>query len=227
MIQAQDNSLTDRAARTYRNGDGTNRTQYLSFYAGDTFSHGRLTLDLGVRYAPDAGVVAANGNGRELTNYEGYSATYNGIELSVIKRMSYRRMMRAAFAWNDPREQVNVNGAYDLGYGFEVAGNLFGRQGNPYPIFQPAALGFDGTIRVLVSPEIDTFRFDDVWNLDRRAAKTLRYDRLNLQLVADLFNVLNANTELNRQRNITNPNFGRLTQNLSPRILRFGVRIGF
>ena len=74
---------------------------------------------------------------------------------------------------------------------------------------------------------VDTFRFDDVWNLDLRAAKTLRYDRLYLQLVADLFNVLNANTELNRQRNITNPNFGSLTQNLSPRILRFGVRFGF
>jgi Carboxypeptidase regulatory-like domain/TonB-dependent Receptor Plug Domain len=222
-------------------------------------------------FAPDAAVVAANGNGRELTNYEGYSTTYNGIELSVIKRMSNRWMMRAAFAYNNPREhydtgrnvlgnptryessslvdggvlaprsagsgagdvfvngkwQINVNGAYDLGRGFEVAGNLFARQGNPYPIFEPAALGVDGTIRVLVSPEIDTFRFDDIWNLDLRLAKNLDFDRLNLQLVADLFNVMNANTELNRQRNITNPNFERLTQNLSPRILRFGVRVGF
>jgi hypothetical protein len=38
---------------------------------------------------------------------------------------------------------------------------------------------------------------------------------------------MNANTELNRQRNITSSAFGRLTQNLSPRILRFGVRVGF
>jgi len=80
---------------------------------------------------------------------------------------------------------------------------------------------------VLVSPEVDTFRFDDIWNLDLRAAKTFQYDRMNLQLVADLFNVMNANTELNRQRNIASPSFGRLTQNLSPRILRFGVRVGF
>ena len=222
-------------------------------------------------FAANEDLVAANGNGRELTNYDGYSTTYSGIEVSVIKRMSNRWMMRAGFAWNDPREhydvarnilgnptryesssledggvlaprsagsgagdvfvngkwQINVNGAYDLGRGFEVAGNLFGRQGNPNPIFEPAALGVDGTIRVLVSPELDTFRFDDVWNLDLRAAKNIQFERLNLQLVADLFNVMNANTELNRQRNITNPNFGRLTQNLSPRILRFGVRVGF
>ena len=223
-------------------------------------------------FAPDAAKVAANGNGREITNFDGYSTTYNGLEVSLIKRMSNRWMMRAAFAWNDPREhydaparnvlgnptpyessplvdggvlaprsagsgsgdvfvhgkwQINVNGAYDLGRGFEIAGNLFGRQGNPYPIFQPVALGLDGTIRVLVSPEIDTFRFDDLWNLDLRAAKSFQYDRLNVQLVADLFNVMNANTELNRQRNITSTSFGRLTQNLSPRILRFGIRVGF
>jgi hypothetical protein len=223
-------------------------------------------------FAPDAEKVAANGNGRQLTNYDGYSTTYKGLELSVIKRMSNRWMLRAGFAWNDPREhydaparnllgnptryessplvdggplaprsagsgsgdvfvngkwQLNVNGAYDLGRGFEVAGNLFGRQGNPYPIFQPAALGLDGTIRVLVSPEIDTFRFDDIWNLDLRGSKTIQYERFNLQLIADLFNVMNANTELNRQRNITSGTFGRLTQNLSPRILRFGVRVGF
>ena len=48
-----------------------------------------------------------------------------------------------------------------------------------------------------------------------------------MQLVADLFNVMNANTELNRQRNITSAAFGQLTQNLSPRILRFGMRLTF
>ncbi len=223
-------------------------------------------------FAPNSALIAANGNGRELTNYDGYHTTYNGIELSVVKRMSNRWMMRGGFAWNNPREhydadarnllgnptryessslvdggivaqrsagsgagdvfvngqwQINVNGAYDLGRGFEVAGNFFGRQGNPYPIFQSATLGNDGSMRVLVSPELDTFRFDDIWNLDLRGSKTFTYQRLNMQLVADLFNVFNANTELNRQRNVLSPAFGQLTQNLSPRILRFGVRFGF
>jgi hypothetical protein len=39
--------------------------------------------------------------------------------------------------------------------------------------------------------------------------------------------VFNANPVLNRQRNITNAAFNRITQNLSPRILRFGIRVGF
>ena len=80
---------------------------------------------------------------------------------------------------------------------------------------------------MLVSPDIDTFRFDDTWNLDLRLSKSLTYRRFRAQLVADLFNVWNANTELNRQRNATSPTFNVLTQNLSPRILRVGARIGF
>jgi hypothetical protein len=80
---------------------------------------------------------------------------------------------------------------------------------------------------VLVSPEIDTFRFDDLWNLDLRGSKTFEYQLFNLQLIADLLNVMNANTELNRQRNLASASFGALTQNLSPRILRFGLRLGF
>jgi hypothetical protein len=223
-------------------------------------------------FAPLETAVDANGTGRELRNYEGYSTSYNGLEVSVVKRLSDRWMMRAGFGWNNPREhwegdrrnalgnptryessplvdggalaprssgsgsgdvfvngqwQVNVNGAYQLPGDVEVAGSLFGRQGNPYPIFVSAPLGLDGTMRVLVSPEIDTFRFDSLWNLDLRGSKTFEYQRLNLQVIADLFNVMNANTELNRQRNANSTSYGRLTQNLSPRILRLGVRLGF
>ena len=64
-------------------------------------------------------------------------------------------------------------------------------------------------------------------SFDARVSKRFTLDRLNLQLIADAFNVLNANTELQRERNVGSPNFGRLNQNLSPRILRFGVRVGF
>jgi hypothetical protein len=123
--------------------------------------------------------------------------------------------------------QLNVNGAYLLPHDMELAANLFGRQGNPFPVFRQASLGLDGSQRVLVSPDVDTFRFDDLWNLDVRWSKRMRVDRFELQLVADLFNVFNANTVLNRQRNVESANFQRITQNLSPRILRFGLRMGF
>jgi len=223
-------------------------------------------------FIPDAARIAANGNGRLLTNYEGYLTTFHGVEVSVVKRMSNKWMMRAGFAYNNPREffdatpqnflgnptrtessplmqggqlaprsagsgsgdvfvngqwQMNINGAYMLPWGFEAAGNLFGRHGNAFPMFRAVALGQDGSTRVLVTPEVDTFRFDDIWNLDLRLSKNFTYGRFRAQVVGDVFNVLNANTVLNRQRNVTSPSFNTITQNLSPRILRFGLRIGF
>ena len=123
--------------------------------------------------------------------------------------------------------QLNVNGAYQLPWDSEVAGNLFGRQGNPYPIFRSVALGRDGSQRVLVSPELDTFRFDNTWNLDLRYAKRFSFDRVGIRAEIDLFNVLNSNVELQRERNAASPNFQRLNQILSPRILRLGARLTF
>ena len=49
----------------------------------------------------------------------------------------------------------------------------------------------------------------------------------NLRLILDLFNLMNANTALVRVNNITSPTFNTLAQNLSPRIARVGVVVGF
>jgi hypothetical protein len=235
-------------------------------------------------FIPNATLIAANGNGRILTNNTDYVPTFNGVEIAVNKRLSNRWMMRAGISFNqatnqfdaerpvnslgnptpldgfsstanpsqgaDPIQdggplapssagsgsgevfinakwQVNVNGVYQLPWNMEIAGNLFGKQGTPYPLFIATALGRDGSQNVLVTPELDALRFEDLWNLDLRVAKNIAYNRLNVQLVADLFNVTNNNVDLNRQRNLGSPVFNQLTSNLSPRILRFGVRIGF
>jgi hypothetical protein len=225
-------------------------------------------------FIPDAARIAANGNGKFLTNWDGYYTTFHGLEGSIIKRLSNRWMMRLGVAYNNPRAfhdqnppinylgnptrrdtealvqggqvaprsagsgggdvfingkwQLNVNGVYQLPYDIEVAGNLFGRHGTAFPFFRAVALGRDGSNRVLVTPEVDTFRLDNVWNLDLRLAKVFKAgNRVNFQLVADLFNVFNSNFALTRERNIASPNFNRLNQTLSPRIIRFGVRFGF
>ena len=225
-------------------------------------------------WTPDSAKITANGNGRLLTNYEGYSSRYNGLEVSVVKRMSGRWMARVGAAWNHATEhhstdrprnslgnptrldteplesggpftvrsaasgivgdmfihgkwQLSANGLYVLPYGVELGASLFGRQGYPFPIYREISLGRDGSRRVLVSPELDSLRYDDLWNLDLRLAKSFTIRRASTQLIADLFNVMNANTVLVRNRNIESPTFQRIAQNLSPRILRFGVRIGF
>jgi hypothetical protein len=225
-------------------------------------------------FAPDAAKVAAVGGGRLLTNYEGYTTSFNGLEVSVTKRMSNRWMMRLAAAYNDATEDYdmaipvnlsgnptitdtwplqsggtwaprsagsgsgdvfvnqkwnfNLNGAYQLAWNMEVAGNLFGKQGTPYPYFRNAALGREGTQRILVTPELDAIRFDTLWNLDLRWAWNPRLGtRGNVSFIADLFNVFNSNTEITRERNVAATTFGVLGSNLSPRIVRFGVRVGF
>jgi hypothetical protein len=224
-------------------------------------------------WTPDSAKITANGNGRILSNYEGYSSRYHGIEMSLVKRMSDRWMARIGAAWNNatehystnpPRDsvgnptpldtepldsggpftvrssasgvgdmfihgkwQLSANALYVLPKEIELGASLFGRQGYPYPIYKDVSLGRDGSRRVLVSPDLDSMRYDDLWNLDLRVARTFRFGSASTQVIADLFNVFNANTELVRNRNIDSPTFRRIAQNLSPRILRFGVRVGF
>ena len=125
--------------------------------------------------------------------------------------------------------QFNANAMYQAAWGIEVSANVFGRQGYPFPIFQQVSLGADSGTQVLVSPDIDSFRFDNLWNTDLRAAKEFRMNQVRLRLIGDLFNVFNANTELVRGNNAAAAPASRyvLAQNLSPRIFRFGLIVGF
>jgi hypothetical protein len=225
-------------------------------------------------FVPDATKVAAVGGGRFLTNFDDYSTTFDGVEMSMTKRMSNRWMARVAAAWNNPREHYdmavpvndngnptrsdtfpltsggqwaprsggsgsgdvfinqrwnfNANGAYQAAWGIEFAGNLFGKQGTPYPYFRNAALGREGNVRILLNEELDSIRFANLWNLDLRASKSVKFGaRGSVQLIADLFNVMNSATEITRERNAAATTFRVLGSNLSPRILRFGARLSF
>ncbi|HEV3063457.1 MAG TPA: TonB-dependent receptor [Vicinamibacterales bacterium] len=225
-------------------------------------------------FTPNPAKVAAGGNGFLLTNIPGYYTDYHGIEVNVVKRLSNRWMARAGFSYNNAREhftstdglydangnptrtlteplvnggqfapesggsgsgsifvdakwQLNVNGLYQAPYGIEVSANVFGRQGYPYPLFRQVSLGADQNLQVLVTPQIDSLRFPNLWDTDVRAAKAIRVNAVNLRLIFDLFNVFNANTALVRNDNIASPTFDALAQNLSPRIARVGLTVGF
>jgi len=126
--------------------------------------------------------------------------------------------------------QINANAMYQAPYGIEVSGNVFGRQGYPYPLFRQgttAALGGDSALQVLVTPAIDYLRYDNLWNTDLRAARSFKVNAVTFRGILDAFNVFNANTALVRNNNITSPTFNALAQNLSPRIFRIGLVVGF
>ena len=125
------------------------------------------------------------------------------------------------------RWQFNANGMYQAPFGIDLAANVFGRQGYPFPLFRAQTLGADSGLSVLVTPTIDTFRYDDVWDTDLRVAKTFKMRAVSLRLIGDVFNALNANTVLVRNNNVLSTAFNTIGQNLSPRIFRAGLVVGF
>ena len=226
-------------------------------------------------YIPVTAAVTAGGSGFLVTNWNGYSTDYHGIELGAVKRLSNRWMARVNVAFNNAREhyepqamydtngnptrtiteplvdggqfapqstgnsvgnvyinarwQVNANGMYQAPYGIEVAGSLFGRQGYPFPLFRSQSLGADTGMSVLVTPQIDTFRYDNVWDTDMRVSREFKVRAVSLRVIGDVFNVTNANTVLIRNNNIGAAAnvFDTIQQNLSPRIFRAGLVVGF
>ena len=122
---------------------------------------------------------------------------------------------------------LNINAMYQAPYGLELSGNVFGRQGYPFPIFRAgsaAALGADSSLSVLVTPAIDTFRYPNLWNTDLRIARSFQASRVSIRAIADVFN---ANTTLIKGNNIAATNLNVITTNLSPRTARFGFVLSF
>jgi hypothetical protein len=123
--------------------------------------------------------------------------------------------------------QINANGFYQLGGGFDIGANLFGRQGYVDPYMFQLSAGADGTIRALAAKNIDDVRYPNLWDLDLRLAKNLTFQRVTLQLSADVFNTFNAGTILQRNRNLGSTAFNSINEIISPRIARVGVKLKF
>jgi len=108
---------------------------------------------------------------------------------------------------------------------------VFGRQGYPFPLYRQGTvptLGADSSLKVLVSPAMDYLRYPNLWNTDFRASRQFKIaETVTIRGIVDVFNVFNANTALVRNNNIGARTFNALAQNLSPRIARVGLVIGF
>jgi len=133
----------------------------------------------------------------------------------------------------------NVSGLYQLPLNFNVAANLYGRQGYPLPYYAQVNPGDGlGTRSVLIGNP-DDHRNANLYELDMRLEKVVPlFQKADLTLSLDVFNVLNSNTVLQKQ--ITglavcdNADVctGSATANeifeiQAPRTLRFGARLSF
>jgi hypothetical protein len=74
---------------------------------------------------------------------------------------------------------------------------------------------------------MDYFRYDNLWDTDLRVARAFKFQKVNVRAIGDLFNVFNANTVLVRNNNLGSTSFNAISQNLSPRIFRVGLVVGF
>ncbi|HEX9188284.1 MAG TPA: hypothetical protein VGB87_14495, partial [Vicinamibacteria bacterium] len=87
--------------------------------------------------------------------------------------------------------------------------------------------GRDGTLNVLVTPKVDAVRYDNVWDLDLRLAKSVKLGPTAFIHSAEAFNLFNSGTTLQRNRQLNSDTLGRIDEILSPRSVRFGARFTF
>ncbi len=125
------------------------------------------------------------------------------------------------------RWQFNVNGMYQLPLNFNVAASVFGRQGYPIVPYQRLT-GADGYVRDVVLVSTDDLRYSNVFEFDMRVEKLIPITpTANVTLSADLFNVTNQDTVLQRFNRVNRSNTGLIKEIQSPRVWRFGARVSF
>lgn len=112
-------------------------------------------------------------------------------------------------------------------WGFNVGFNVIGRQGFPIPLFDGQTVPGEGNKGVQVTRRTDSFRYDDLYNLDLRVDKGFSARGLDLTLSLDVFNVTNEGTVLQRSRGLDSSRPFFVDEVLSPRIFRAGVTVGF
>ncbi len=193
---------------------------------------------------------------RLITNIAGLEDTYNGIELTVMRRMTGRWQLVGGLTigedegvfdrqlnddFNNPNFNLNREGSiisqdstyigkligtYVLPARITISTNLRYFTGQPV-MKQITVRGLNqGTVSVLAEPR-GTTRLDDVTLWDLRGSKVFRFsDRGQFEVMVDVFNLLNQSA-----KTVINPNVGPLFGSpisiLPPRVARLGARVTF
>jgi hypothetical protein len=144
-----------------------------------------------------------------------------GGQVALLSGGSGKASFYSSVKW-----QVYANALFQLPWNFDISTAVFGRQGGSFPTSVRAAAGSDGTLSILATPEVDTNRYDNLWNFDLRLAKNIKIQRSALTLSAEVFNVTNNDLVLSRFR-YTGATLGRVEEIIAPRTIRLGARFSF
>jgi hypothetical protein len=124
--------------------------------------------------------------------------------------------------------QFNVNGMYQLPWNFNFALNFLGRQGYPLNYFRRVNNAGDGIGRNVEVLPTNAVRYDNVYELDIRIEKVIPiFNTGSLAIAADIFNVANSATVLQRYNRLRRPETNQIRETQSPRVVRFGARVSF
>ena len=126
-----------------------------------------------------------------------------------------------------------MTGLYQLPWDISIGASFAARQG--YPALYRDEVSTDANpsgFSDVILHEIGDSRFDNVYELDLRLAKEIRYRGVGLTLSADLFNVPNQRTVLQRETLVGfdatySGNGDQITELQSPRVWRLGARFSF
>jgi len=160
--------------------------------------------------------------------YDGYG--YYGLSTALTDakksggQIGYYSSGSGTIYWMPSKWQLSANALYQIGAGFEIAGNLYARQGYIRPINATVGNTFADSV---IAVDIGEERLPDVWNLDLRLAWNRSLGRARLNLSADVFNAFNSSTTLRRVDAADSSAFNRLDQILNPLLVRFGARLSF
>jgi hypothetical protein len=130
-----------------------------------------------------------------------------------------------------PRYQFTASALYQFPHGINVAANVVARQGFGQPFFATVSSSDPALAEkrvLLVDP--NDHRLPGVVSADARVEKSFTFQRAQLALTLDVFNVMNSATTLGRQYDVTatgDTGFNRTLEIMNPRLLRLGARFSF
>lgn len=125
----------------------------------------------------------------------------------------------------------SITGMYQVApqrrWGFNVAASVNGRQGYAIPYYARIPRLFVNEFATLLQAvdTADEFRNDDVHVVDLRLEKDFRIREVSFTVAAEAFNFFNEGTVLQREHRLGISRSNHVEEVLSPRVLRFGVRL--
>ncbi len=193
------------------------------------------------RFSPRTYLIASYSYSRLRGNYDGsfnelgqsnphgnFDFDYPGLTQNFDGRLA-----------NDRPNQAKLTGFYSFGFGLTAGVNAYYRSGIPIDQLGSFALVNGAPIPLFLAPRGSAGRTPADWDLDLHVDYPYTAGPIRIDFILDLFRVFNHQTVLRvnpffnedgfQADNViqTNPTFGQPLLRSDPRLLRFGMTVGF